>query len=147
MAHAHDIDARDALANVRVDAFEVAENGLLPIVPIFIEEKLAVLHGNAFGESPIKGPDGAADVGAQTLVSGIDVAKRGRVEKDCIPGGLRTAGVGNALECEVGSEPRGINEIAEGWKTLDEIRGKECRRGEDEKFSLKFGVACEDADA
>ena len=49
MAHAHDVDARDALANVGVDAFEVVENGFFPIVPILIEEELSVLRGRAIG--------------------------------------------------------------------------------------------------
>ena len=77
VAHAHDVDAGDALADVGVDAFEVVENGFFPVGPIFFEEKLAVLRGCTFGEGPIKGPDSAVDVGAEALVHGVDVAKGG----------------------------------------------------------------------
>src|SRR5580765_7629101 len=35
----------------------------------------------------------------------------------------------------------------EPGKAIHEVRGKECGRGEDEKFRLKFGVAGEDAEA
>ena len=49
VAHAHDVDARDALANVGVDAFEVVQDGFFPVGPIFFEEELAVLRGSAFG--------------------------------------------------------------------------------------------------
>ena len=70
MAHAHDVDAGDALADVGVDAFEVMENGFFPVGPIFFEEKLAVLRGCAFGESPVKSPDGAVHVGATGSMSG-----------------------------------------------------------------------------
>ncbi len=59
VAHAHDIDAGNALADVGVDALEVVENSLLPVGPIFFEKKLPVLRRGAFGESPVKGPDGA----------------------------------------------------------------------------------------
>src|SRR5438552_18918015 len=59
VAHTHDVNAGDALAAVGVDALEVMENGFLPIGPIFFEEKLAVLGGRTFGESPVKRPDGA----------------------------------------------------------------------------------------
>ena len=76
VAHAHDVDARNALANVGMDALEVAENGFLPIVPIFIEQELTILRGSAFGESPIKRPDGAVDMRAEALMRGVDVAER-----------------------------------------------------------------------
>ncbi len=76
VAHAHDVNAGDVLANVGVDALEVVENGFFPVSPIFIEEKLAVLRGRAFGEGPVKGPDGVVDVSAEALVHGIDVAQR-----------------------------------------------------------------------
>ena len=36
VAHAHDVDARNALTDVGVDALEVVENGFLPIVPILV---------------------------------------------------------------------------------------------------------------
>jgi len=39
VAHAHDVDSGYALANVGVHAFEVMENGLLPVGPIFFKEK------------------------------------------------------------------------------------------------------------
>ena len=37
VAHAHNVDARDALADVEVHAFEVVENGFFPIIPILVE--------------------------------------------------------------------------------------------------------------
>src|SRR5260370_40845006 len=40
MAHAHDVDAGDALADVGVDGREIVENGRLPGGPSFFEEKL-----------------------------------------------------------------------------------------------------------
>ena len=79
VAHAHDVDAGDALADVEVDALEVMENRFLPIAPILIEKELAVLSGSAIGKGPIKSPDGAVDVGAKTLVCGVDVAEGGGV--------------------------------------------------------------------
>ena len=49
VAHAHDVDARDALANVGVDALEIAEDGFLPVGPIFFEKQAAILRGLAIG--------------------------------------------------------------------------------------------------
>jgi len=49
VAHAHDVDARDALANVGVDALEIVEDGFTPVAPIFFEEQAAILRGVAFG--------------------------------------------------------------------------------------------------
>ena len=79
VAHTHDVEARDALANVGVHAFEVVEDGFLPKVPILVEQELAVLSGRTFRESPIEGPDSAVDVRAKTLVSGVDVTEGGGV--------------------------------------------------------------------
>src|SRR5580692_3881808 len=147
VAHAHNVDAGDALADVGVDALEVVEDGFLPIVPILIEKELAVLLGGAIGESPIKSPDGAIDVCAKTLVGSVDVAQRGGIEKDGAPGGFRAAGIGETLEREIGGKPGGVDEIVETWKTFDQIRSEECWRGEDYEFGLEFGVAGENADA
>ena len=36
VAHAHDVDARNALTDVGMDAFEIVEDGFLPVVPTFI---------------------------------------------------------------------------------------------------------------
>ena len=119
VAHAHNVDARDALANVRVNAFEVVENGFLPIVPIFVEEELAVLRGSAVSESPIKSPNGAVDVRAKALVRGVNVAESGGIEEDGVPGGLGAARIGESLESEIGGEPRGIDEIVEARKAFD----------------------------
>src|SRR5712691_7800816 len=41
--HAHNVDARNALTDVGVNALEIAEDGLFPIGPFLFEEKLAVL--------------------------------------------------------------------------------------------------------
>src|SRR5579859_1053647 len=79
VAHAHDVDARDALANVGVDALEVVENGLLPIIPVLVEKELAILRGSAVDKRPVKSPDGSINVRAQALMSGVDVAEGGRV--------------------------------------------------------------------
>jgi hypothetical protein len=49
VAHAHDVDARDALANVGVDALEIVEDGFTPIRPIFFEKQAAILRGVAVG--------------------------------------------------------------------------------------------------
>jgi len=49
VAHAHDVDARDALANVGVDTFEIVEDGFAPVAPIFFEQRAAILRGIAFG--------------------------------------------------------------------------------------------------
>src|SRR6266705_4480560 len=43
VAHAHNVNARDALTDVGVNAPEVVEDGLFPVGPFFFEEKLAVL--------------------------------------------------------------------------------------------------------
>src|SRR6266702_3378849 len=43
VTHAHNVNARDALTNVGVNALEVVEDGLFPVGPFFFEEKLTVL--------------------------------------------------------------------------------------------------------
>src|SRR6266704_4156532 len=43
VTHAHNVNARDALTNVGVNALEVAEDGLIPVGPFLFEEKLAIL--------------------------------------------------------------------------------------------------------
>ena len=50
VAHAHYLDARDTLADVRMDALEVVKDGFLPERPIFFEEELAALRRSASGE-------------------------------------------------------------------------------------------------
>ena len=147
VAHAHDVDARDAPADVGVDALEVVEDGFFPVGPVFLEEKLAVLRRRAFGESPVKRPDGAVHVGTEALVHGVHVAKRGGIEEDGVPGRIGAAGFWIAIEGEIGGEPRGIDKIVEARKIFEEIRRKEGGRGEDDEFGLKLGVAGEDADA
>jgi hypothetical protein len=42
MAHAHDVNARDALTDVRMDAFELVKDGFFPVRPVFLEEELAI---------------------------------------------------------------------------------------------------------
>ena len=64
VAHAHDVDAGDALADIGMNALEVLENSFFPVGPIFLEEELAVLSRGAFGEGPIKCPDRAVYVRA-----------------------------------------------------------------------------------
>ena len=49
VTHAHDVDARNATPNVEMHAFEVVENGFLPVVPISAQKKLAVLGWGAVG--------------------------------------------------------------------------------------------------
>ncbi len=49
VAHTHDVDARNALANVGVDALEIVEDGLLPVAQIFFEQEAATLRGVAVG--------------------------------------------------------------------------------------------------
>ena len=119
MAHTHDVNARDAVANVGVDALEIVENGFPPVVPILFEEKLAILRGSAVDEGPIECPDGAVNVRAKTLVCGVHVAERGRVEENGVPRGFGTTRIGEAFEREIGSEPGGIGEIVEAGKTID----------------------------
>jgi hypothetical protein len=58
VAHAHDVDARDALADVGVDAFEIVEDSFLPEGPIFFEQRAAIWRGIASGQRPTKCPDG-----------------------------------------------------------------------------------------
>src|SRR5438132_13185649 len=91
VAHTHDVNARDALANVGVDAFEIVKNGFLPVGPILFEEKLAVLRRSALREGPVKGPDGAVYVCAQALVHRVDGAEGGGVEEDGVAGGFGAA--------------------------------------------------------
>src|ERR1700752_2212989 len=102
MAHAHDVKARDALADIGMDALEVVENGFLPIGPVLIEKELAVLRGGAFGKSPVKSPDGAVHVGAQALMHGINIAERGGIQENRVPGWLGASGIRVALEREIG---------------------------------------------
>src|SRR6266567_523262 len=146
VAHAHDLNARDALANIGVDTFEVVQDGLLPVGPIFFEEKLAILRGGAFGESPVKSPDGAVDVGAQALVHGVNVAERGGIEEDGVPGGLGATGIGIAVKRKVGGQPGRINKIAQAWEIFQEVRREKRGGGENDKFGLKLSFAGEDAD-
>ena len=113
VAHAHDVDARDALANVGVDAFEIVEDGFFPVGPIFFEEQAAILRGVAVGQRPVKSPDGFVDVRADGLVCGVDVAEGWGVEEDGVPGGFGAAGIGEAVEREVGGEPGGVGEVVE----------------------------------
>ena len=77
VAHAHDVDARNALANVGVDAFEIVEDGFFPVGPIFFKEQATILRGVAVGKLPIKGPDRFVDVGTDGLVCGVNVAEGG----------------------------------------------------------------------
>src|SRR5271154_6513944 len=148
MAHAHDVDAGDALANVGVYAFEIVKDGFLPVAPVSFKEELAVLLGGAFNESPIKGPDGALDVRAEALVGGVDVAERRRIEENGVPCRLGAARVGKTFESEFGGEPGGIDEIAEGRpEILNEIPSEKGGSGEDGEVGAKFGVAREDLHA
>jgi hypothetical protein len=140
MAHAHDVDAGDALANVGVDALEIVENGFLPVRPIFFEKQAAILGGVAFGERPVKGPDGFVDERADGLVCGVDVAEGGRVEEDSVPGKLGAARIGEVVEREIGGEPGGISEIAERLEIFDEVGGEESWRGEDYEIGFELGV-------
>src|SRR5205807_508615 len=117
------------------------------VSPIFFEEELPILSRSAFSESPVKGPDGAVDVRTQALVHGVNVAERGGIEKDGVPGWLGAAGFGIAVESQVGGEPGGIDEIAEVGKILEKIRSEERGGGEDDEFASEFSVACEDANA
>ena len=50
---------------------------------------------------------------------GVDVAESGGVEKNGVPGGFGAAGIGEALEREIGGEPRGIDKVVEAGKTLN----------------------------
>ena len=43
MPHAHDVDARDALADIAVNALEIMQNCFLPMSPVFFEQELTVL--------------------------------------------------------------------------------------------------------
>ncbi len=145
VAHAHDVDARDALADVGVHALEVVENGFLPISPILFEEELAVLRRRSFGESPVKCPHGAVHIATQALVHGIDVTECGRIKEDGVPGRLGAAGFGIAIERKIGSEPGGIDKITEAGKILEKIWREKRGCGKNDEFSLKLGVAGEDA--
>src|ERR1700740_25980 len=147
MAHAHHVDARDALANVAVDTLEVTKDGFFPVQPILVEEKLAVLFGGAFGESPVKRPHGPIDVSAQALMRGVHIAERRRIEKDGIPGGLGAARIRIAVEREIGGEPRGINEIMKFRKLFEEVGGEKGGGGKENEFRLKLRVAGENAPA
>ena len=79
VTHAHDVNARHALANVGMNALKVVKNGFLPVGPILFEEKLAVLRRSALREGPVKGSDGAVYVCAQALVHRVDVAECGGI--------------------------------------------------------------------
>ena len=125
VAHAHDVDARNTLTDVGVDALEVVKNGFFPVGPVFFKKQLAILRRGAFGESPVKRPDGAVHVGAHALVHGINVAQRGRIEEDGVPGRLSAAGFGIAIEREVGGEPWGIDKVVKAGKSPPEDRERE----------------------
>ena len=147
VAHAHDVDAGDALADVGVDAFEIVKDGFLPVGPIFFEEELAILRGSAVGERPIKGPYGAVDVGAEALVGGVDVAEGWGVEEDGVPGRLGVARIGEAVKGEIGGEPGGVDEIVERREIFDEIGSEEGGSGEDGEVGVELGFAGEDLHA
>src|SRR5713101_2867591 len=144
VAHAHNVDARNALADVGVHALEVVENGFLPIGPILFEEKLAVLRGRSFGESPVKRPNGAVHIGTQALVNCVNVAERWRIKEDGVPGRLAATGFGITVESEVGGEPGRIDKIVETGKIFQKIWREECGCGKNDEFGLKLGVAGED---
>ena len=146
VAHAHYINAGNALADVGVNALEVVEDGFLPVGPIFFKEQLAVLCGDAFGKSPVERPDGAVHMGTEALVHGVHVAKRGGIEEDGVPGRIGAAGIWIAIEGEIGGEPRGIDKIVERGEIFQKIRSEKSRGGEDDELGLKFGVAGENAD-
>src|SRR5690242_1251024 len=126
-------------------ALEIAENRFFPIVPIPFEQKLPVLRRHSLGERPVKRPDRAFDVRTNALVCGIYVSERGRVEKNSVPGGLRTSGVGKAFKREVRRQPWGVYEIPQAREAIDKVRGEKSRRGKNDKVRLVFRVACEDA--
>ena len=147
VAHAHDVDPGNALADVGVDTLEVVENGLFPVSPIFLDEKPAVFCRRAFGEGPVKRPDGAFHVRAQGLVHGVHVAERRGIEEDGVPGRLGAAGSGIAIEREVGGKPGGIDKIVEARKIVQKIGSQKRRCGKNDEFRLKLGFAGEDAGA
>ena len=65
VAHAHDVDARDALANVGVDALQVVQDRFFPVAPVAAQEQSPVLSWRALRKRPVEGPDRSVDVGAQ----------------------------------------------------------------------------------
>src|SRR5215471_2078098 len=98
----HDVDAGNTLADVAVDAFKIVQNGLLPVPPLFLQEKLAILCRRTFRERPIKGPNRAVYVSAKALMHRVYITEGWRVEKDRIPGGFGAAGFRIALEKTAG---------------------------------------------
>src|SRR6266700_7949095 len=84
---------------------------------------------------------------AQALMHGVDVAKRGRIEEHSIPRGLGATGIGIAVKRKVGSQPGGINKIAQAWEIFQEVRREKRGGGENDKFGLKLSFAGKDADA
>src|SRR5690348_1468539 len=128
-------------------ALEISENRFFPIVPILFEQMLPVLRRRSLGERPVKRPNRAFDVRTNALVCGINVAERGGVEKNSVPGGLRTSGVGEAFKRKVRRQPRGVYEIPQAREALDKVRGQKSRRSKNDKVRLVFRVACENADA
>src|SRR5258708_15357741 len=62
VAHAHDVNTGNTLADIGVDALEVVQDGFFPVGPIFFEEELAVLRRGTFSERPVKRPNRAINV-------------------------------------------------------------------------------------
>src|SRR5260370_16691467 len=56
-------------------------------------------------------------------------------------------GFGIAIESEVGSEPGGVDKIAEARKIFQKIRSEESGRGKNDELGLKLGFAGENAGA
>src|SRR6516164_10532056 len=86
MPHAHNVDARDATTNIPMHAFEVPQNSFLPVIPIVMQQELAVLGSRPLRERPIEGPNCAVNVRAQTLVGRIHVAKSRGLHEYTVPG-------------------------------------------------------------
>src|SRR5215467_3774389 len=75
MPESHDVDMRNTRTDVGMHALQIVEDCLFPVIPIFVQQELAIYFWRSICQGPIEGPDGPFDVGAQGLMRGIDVSE------------------------------------------------------------------------
>jgi hypothetical protein len=74
--YAHNVDSGNALPNLPVHAFEVAQYGFLPVIPVPVEELFAdSAQACLRREPPVEHPNCAITMGTESWVSRIYIPK------------------------------------------------------------------------
>src|SRR5580765_8049423 len=112
MPESHDVDMRNTLPDLGMHPLAIMQDCLFPVIPIVVQQELAIFGWRAFGESPIEGPDGTFDVRAEGLMRGIDVAESRGVHENGVPSGIGTVRGRQAIEKQICGEPGRVLELA-----------------------------------